>query len=281
MLRVAVSGSSGQLGSILCSLLEEHEFETIRLNRGNFDMANPNSVSLFLRSFEVDVFVNCAAITDVNWAESNHIEANLVNSDSVLEIAQYCSRTNTRLIQISTDFVFDGKKDSPYLITDATNPLSIYGNTKLLGERFVRRILPNDSVILRTGSLYGGNKSNFVSFLRARLEAGTEVSLANNQWIQPTHVTDLAIGIIQIIERTTMDGVFHYTSSGMASKYEFGLEIARRFGLDDSLLKAVNFESLPGSSIRPKYSILDTSDLFHENISIVPPWNESFHKYLG
>ena len=276
MISALVLGANGQLGKALISSFIQNNIKCVGLTRSDLDLKNLIEIEQVLGKYDIDLIVNCVAITDVNWAEANENDTFLINTFAVEKIGNFANISGKRLIQISTDYVFEGNDMRFNAEGDPTNPLSTYGKSKLRAEESLQEIMANNLVIVRTGGLYGGHQSNLVNFVLREISAGREVRLPVDQFYQPTHVHDLANVISGIAHDPHINGVFHSASSGSVSKFEFARRISIENNLDPRLILGVPFKSMPNSQIRPKYSLLNSDKLQMSGHPSIGSWDKNF-----
>ncbi len=253
-MRILVTGSHGQLGRELLQQdgTDDRSFTGIDID--TCDITNPTAVSATLDQDHFDAVINCAAYTRVDAAEQNPDAAFAVNVEGPKVLAEACASRDILLCQISTDFVFDGSSRGPIDESAATNPLSVYGRTKLLGEEAVRTLAPRHQIV-RTAWLYGQDGPNFVlTMLRLARERG-ELRVVNDQHGSPTWTGDLAPAVLRLVSRGAC-GTFHLTNSGSTTWYGFAQEIVDAAGLA-VLVHAVATDDYPTPAARPPYSVLD------------------------
>ncbi len=263
-MRVFVTGASGLLGSKVAELALERGYDVYSGYRSNtpefgnpvkIDLADPSGVLKALKEVRPDVIVHSAAMTNVDRCEVERDMAYKVNVEGTRVIADFARRVGCHLVYISTDYVFDGRKGM-YREDDRPNPINHYGYTKLKGEEACRGFL-----IARPCVIYGARrasgKANFVLWLIDKLERGEEVKVITDQFITPTLNTNLAKMILECIERE-LKGIYHLSGATRVSRYEFAVEIARTFGLDENLIKPGKMEEINWIAKRPKDSSLST-----------------------
>lgn len=278
-----ITGDRGMLGSELRGLLDAGSVPSIGSDR-EVDIADPVAVASFLERARPDWVVNCAAYTNVDKAEDEPELAHRLNAVGPGNLARACAAAGSRLIHLSTDYVFDGAADRPYRETDPVSPLGVYGRTKAAGEEEVLAAAP-DSVVIRTAWLYGRHGRNFVhTVLRLLAEKGG-LGVVADQFGSPTWAFDLA-GLIAAIAagRGLAGGIYHFSGEGVASWHEFAVEIARLSGAcpEDGLGSAVRplrTDQYPTRAARPAYSVLDKSKLRSLGFA-VPAWRDSLARYF-
>jgi len=220
------------------------------------DITDAESIERLFEDFAPDVVINCAAMTQVDECEDNKEQCWLSNATSVELLAKACHKNGARLIQVSTDFVFDGKK-GPYREDARPNPISYYGRSKLAGENYARGAGMNNWAIVRTVLVYGASekpaRDNFVTWLRTKLEGGDPVRIVTDQWRTPTYVVDLASAIERII-RFRKNGVFHISGRENMSIFEFANTISETLGLNTGLISKADSSSFTQKALRPAKS---------------------------
>jgi dTDP-4-dehydrorhamnose reductase len=252
-----VVGASGQLGKSVCGVLEARGIEFAKWNRENGSVSLEGFVSTYVNEIRPKVIVNCTAWTDVDGAEANEPGAKLVNADVVGYLANAAKSCGAVFAHISTDYVFSGVGTSPWRENGIKQPLSAYGRTKAQGEDLVGQIYSNGSYIFRTAWLYSAFRNNFAKTMaRLALEDEGDVSVITDQVGQPTFAGDLAVQIVDSIQREIPFGIYHGTNSGQASWFEFAQEIFRLVGADVERVKPVGSDAFPRPAKRPAYSVL-------------------------
>lgn len=258
--------------------LEGYNFIYVDLDE--LDITKSKEVNSFFETESISFCVNCAAYTAVDRAETDKDIAKNVNMHGASILAEACKVRNAGLIQISTDFVFDGKKSSPYIEGDSTAPLGVYGLTKLKGEQEVMRFLPN-SFIIRTSWLYSEYGQNF---LKTMLRLGSErdnLSVVADQIGTPTYAGDLAKVILKIItEKRTEYGIYHFSNEGVASWYDFAKAIFDESGTTIKLAP-INSEAYPTPATRPFYSVMDKTKIKQNMALEIPYWRDSLRDCIS
>jgi dTDP-4-dehydrorhamnose reductase len=279
-LKILITGANGQLGLCLKDISVEYPSNIYDFKTSNqLDITNRNQVTTLFLSENYDYCINCAAYTAVDKAESEKEQAYLVNAEAVKYIAEACKITNTVLIHISTDFVFDGTKDSPYTEEDQPNPINIYGASKLKGEQYVQDILTN-YFIIRTSWVYSEHGNNFVKTMLRLANEKDEISVVNDQIGSPTYAGDLAAFIFKYFEENhTNFGIFHYSNEGEICWFDFAKVI---FAINSSNVKVypISADFYPTTAKRPKYSALDKLKTKECLNASIPFWEDSVKKCL-
>ena len=255
-MKILITGSGSMLAQDLKSVLGENN-EIIPLSRQKMDITQKDAVIKNIKSNAPDMVINCAAYTKVDTAEEEKDRAFQVNGIGVQNVAVACAEMQIPLCHISTDYVFDGRKNKPYTPFDAANPLNIYGESKLAGEKYIQWIL-NKFYIVRTSGLYGRGDNNFVmTILRLAKERRT-MKVVTDQICSPTSTANLAAGIKKLIESGSF-GIYHIAddSGGGISWFDYAREIVSTAGIRADIIP-VTSEEFPKPARRPAYSVLDT-----------------------
>lgn len=263
-MNVLITGANGQLGKELSKILPD----AILTGHKDLDITDFVAVRDFVAKNHIDTVVNCAAYIAVDAAEDDYFNAKQVNAIGPKNIAQM----GCKIIQVSTDYVFDGCGKAPYKTDDEVAPLSVYGWTKLLGEQNVQKY-SREYAIIRTSWLYSPYGKNFVKTMR-RLGADKEtISVVSDQFGSPTYAKDLAEAIVQIIPQLNFSkrGIYHYSNAGETSWYNFADEIMRQSGLKCKVMP-ISTAEYPTRAVRPKYSVMDTSKIQSVFGVKIPDW---------
>lgn len=276
MINVLVTGSNGQLGRCIKDLAPNNtDINFIFTDYKELDICNLNEVLAFFKTQKkIDYCINCAAYTAVDNAEADAEKAYQINVFGAENLAKGCLEHEACLIHISTDFVFDGHKTVPYNELDETNPLSVYGETKLKGEKEIIRKLKK-FFIIRTSWLYSEHGNNFMKTMLRLSKSKEELSVINDQIGTPTYAGDLADTLINII-KTQSDkyGVYHYSNIGAISWYDFAKTIFQESKINMNV-KAIKTADYPTLARRPMYSVLDKTKIENELRIIIPHWRDS------
>lgn len=285
MRTVAVLGANGQLGTDLCEAFGRHGWRVVPLLQADLDLetAPVEAMTAALEGAQAEGLVNTAAFHNVEKCESEPERAFAVNATGVRRLAQACAARGTMLIHISTDYVFDGAKGAPYIEEDTPNPLSVYANSKLAGEYFVRAIAERHAVV-RSSGLYGRNPclaKGGLNFPRTMLKLARErgeVKVVTDEFVTPTYTADLSEQIVRIAEAGAT-GLFHATPQGGCSWHEFAAAVFEVTGTKVTLHKAVSAD-FPPKVRRPSYSVLANAHLQRLGLDVMPPWRESLERYV-
>jgi len=281
--RVLITGAAGQLGRALLATAGAG-WTCIPFDRGGCDIADAASVEAVMTAHRPQLVVNAAAYTAVDRAESEPEAAERTNAIGPAVLAEACVRHDARLVHLSTDFVFDGRGHRPYRPDDATGPLSVYGRTKLDGERGVAEIAAERSLIVRTAWVYDATSRNFVTTMLRLMRERDEVRVIADQVGTPTSSASLAQGIWALVHAGAT-GIHHWTDAGVASWYDFAVAI-RRIGTELRLLPEsvrvapIATEEYPTPAVRPAYSVLDKREAW-VNAGLLPlHWQDELRRTL-
>ena len=256
MTRWLVTGAGGMLGRDLVGVLGRHGEDATGLRRGDLDITNEAAVRALILRVQPAVVVNCAAWTAVDDAEAREDEALLVNGRGAENVAAACAASGSRLVHVSTDYVFGGDGLSPYAEYDRTAPRTAYGRTKLAGEQAVLGLLPETGYVVRTAWLYGAHGPNFVRTMIGLAGRQPFVEVVADQQGQPTWAVDVAGQIVALARAAPPAGVYHATSSGEATWHELAVEVFRLLGADPARVRATTSAAFPRPAPRPAYSVL-------------------------
>lgn len=277
-MRVVVTGANGQLGSELVDAYQRRTADgdsVIGVDLPEVDITDESAVRAMFARVQPEIVVNCAAWTAVDAAEEQEEAALRVNGVAPGLLAAACADSGAWLVQVSTDYVFDGAADVPYDEDATPNPQSAYGRTKLAGEIAVREQLPERHYIVRTAWLYGVRGANFVkTILQAQADRGT-VSVVDDQVGQPTYARDLAAQIVALLDRRPAAGNFHGTNSGVTSWYGFTQEIFRTWGVDVAAVTPTDSAAFVRPAPRPPYSVLGHRRWSEVGMAPMRPWIEA------
>jgi dTDP-4-dehydrorhamnose reductase len=275
--RILVTGASGQLGTELLPRIATLGV-TMAPGRQELDLTSDNVTSRIVALRPTHV-LHAAAATDVERCEVEPAWGQLVNAEGTRRVAEACRHVGAWLLYVSTDYVFDGTKHSPYVESDAPAPLNAYGRSKLAGEEHVRALAPR-WVIVRTAWLYGHISHNFVVAILRKLQAGELLKVVTDQVGSPTYAADLAEGIVQLVAYGA-DGIFHLTNSGFCSRFEFAQTIARKVGADPARVYPITSAELNLRASRPSYSVLANAFWMTLGLRPLRPWQAALQTRLA
>lgn len=267
-------GANGQLGLSLQDVLTHSEISFVAAGREEVDITDIININDYVTKIHPSVIVNMAAWTDVEAAESHSEEVFRINAEGAENVAKVASSFGCPLVHISTDYIFDGRKNTPYKVGDETNPLSVYGASKLRGEILVKSAHPSGYWILRTAWLYSQYGKNFAKTIARKGLSGDHMNVVNDSFGQPTSALELARQIVKLVQHQPPAGTFHATNGGQATWFDFASAILV------PIAEQVTISPVPSSSFqtiarRPQYSILDHSGWTACNIAPMPYWEES------
>ena len=283
-MNILLLGATGQLGSdIQCLASEETgRFNITPWSRATLDVARIDAIPDALADRDFDVLINCASFHATDAVETDAQRAFTVNAHAVQAMADACRRKGARFVHISTDYVFDGCRRSPYGEDDAPGPLNVYGASKLMGEALAR-VAHQDAIIFRVASLFGvagsrGKGGNFVeTMIRVGREKGT-LRVIDDQFMSPTSTADVAGAILVALEAGIAPGVYHAVNTGQASWYEFARRIIERAGVD-ATVEPIPAAEYPLPARRPAYSVLANAKLAAV-AGPIPHWTDGLDRYL-
>ena len=256
-MRVLVTGGNGQLGSALVDLLSARTADVVLgIDLPDIDITAPGSVREVFAQFAPDVVINCAAWTAVDAAEAHEADALKVNGDGPRVLAEACKAAGAWLVQISTDYVFAGDANTPYVEDARPDPKTAYGRTKLAGEIAVQEVLPGAHYLVRTAWLYGLQGNNFVKTMLELESVRDNVSVVDDQRGQPTYAGDLAEQILLLLDARPPAGIFHATNAGATTWFELTRAIFENIGADPQRVLATDSASFVRPAPRPAYSVL-------------------------
>lgn len=280
-MRILVTGAAGQLGNELHNVLEQNKPGiTLYTDIHDLDLTDAAAVRKYIVDNEISHIVNCAAFTAVDKAEQEPAICAKVNTDAVKNIAEVAADYGVKVIQISTDYVFDGTAHMPYRESDKVNPISTYGTTKRKGEMVLLSMSP-DAVIIRTAWLYSPYGNNFVKTMLRLGAERSELGVVCDQIGTPTYARDLAEAIYAILTaRQWVPGIYHFSDEGACSWYDFTKAIHRIAGITECNVKPIMTDDYPTAAARPPYSVLDKTRIKKTYGITIPHWEESLQNCI-
>ena len=287
-MRILVTGKNGQLGRSIYKLVNtdtkidnnQSSNEFIFVGREELDLSSESGINhYFDNNDKFDIIINCAAYTQVDKAEQEVELANQINHLAVKQLASIASKQKAKLIHISTDYVFDGDSNKPYLETDKPNPINVYGKTKLAGEKALQEIMPTNAMIIRTSWVYSEYGNNFVKTMLNLGKERDELNVVSDQIGSPTYATDLAGAILEIIDnkdKKQSTEIYHYSNEGEISWYDFAKEI---FELVDirCAVKPITTQQYPTPARRPKNTLMNKAKIAKTFSVGISDWKESLN----
>ncbi len=281
---IVVTGKNGQVGWELTQLAasKENDFDFLFAGREELDLSNPDTIPYFFSKSKPAYFINCAAYTAVDKAETEKEQAYAINAIAVGIIAEQCHLHQCKLITISTDYVFDGNGISPYKPGSATDPVNYYGYTKLEGEKLALQYYP-ETIIIRTSWVYSSHGNNFVKTMLRLMGERSEIKVVSDQVGCPTYAADLASAILTIVSSLENGnpsyGIYHYSNTGVISWFDFATAIRDEAGLSCIVLP-IPSSSYPTTAKRPGYSVMDTEGIVNDFGVELVAWEKSLRVSL-
>ncbi len=274
-MNILITGCNGQLGNEMQLLEKVHpEHNYFNTDVAELDITDQQAVEAFVNEHDIDGIVNCAAYTAVDKAEDNEELCTRLNAEAPAYLAHAVGQRGGWMVQISTDYVFDGTNHTPYVEDDDTCPNSVYGKTKLVGELNVQKLCER-SVIIRTAWLYSSFGNNFVKTMIRLGKEKAELGVIFDQIGTPTYAHDLAVAIFAVIEKGVQPGIYHFSNEGVISWYDFTKAIHRIAGITTCHVKPLHTAEYPTPAARPHYSVLDKTKIKQTYGIEVPYWEES------
>lgn len=276
-MKILVTGAKGQLGQDVVKLLEEQTCEVFGFGREELNITDEKQVNEKVLSIQPDVIIHTAAYTQVDQAESDEEAAFKVNAEGTKYLAQAAEAVGAKFCYVSTDYVFDGTKNAPYKADDQTNPQTVYGKSKLVGEQYTQEYC-SKYYIVRTSWVFGIYGNNFVKTMLRLVESKNEIGVVNDQVGSPTYTADLANFIINLV-KSNKYGIYHASNSGVCSWYDFAQEIFKLAQLDIKM-KPLKSEEFIRAAVRPKYSVLSKEDTQEQEIYKFADWEDALKRYF-
>ena len=286
-MKILVTGKNGQLGKSIHKIItgNEKNSEFVFVGREALDLSSQDSIINYFNNNSFDIIINCAAYTAVDKAEKEVELANYINHLAISKIAEISNKQEIKLIHISTDYIFDGISEKAYLESDDPSPLNIYGKSKLAGEVAVCAAMKKNAIIIRTSWLYSEHSNNFVDTILRKAQKFDELSVISDQFSSPTNASDLAKVIIQIINHKKfrnhdqLTQIYHYSSYGVCSWFEFAREILELANIDCQV-NPIETKDYLTAARRPKYSLLNTDKIVKSFDLEIPFWKDSLKAYI-
>lgn len=289
-MNILVTGANGQLGNAMRQAVAGKETQGISAGKPTYfftdvaelDITDAQAVRAFVREHEIEVVVNCAAYTNVDKAEEDQATAMLLNCDAVRNLAVACKEAGAVLIHISTDYVFQGDKNLPCREDEPVNPLGVYGQTKLAGERAIAESGCRH-LIFRTAWLYSPWGNNFVKTMLRLTGEREQLNVVFDQVGTPTNAEDLAnllVGILMKRQYAQREGIYHYSNEGVCSWFDFAIEIARLSGHTACKIAPCHSDEFPSKVKRPAFSVLDKTKVKRDFGVEIPHWRASLERCI-
>lgn len=274
-MKVMITGAGGQLGKDLITIFEK-DYAIEAFDKENLDITDEKNVFNVISNLKPDLIINAAAYTAVDDCEINRKLAYEVNSFGAYYVAKAAKANGASMVQISTDYIFNGKKDTPYEVDDSPDPISIYGQSKMLGEQLVRFAMEN-SYIVRTSWLYGHHGKNFVKTMLHLGKMEKSINVVDDQIGSPTFTYDLATAIKELIGKPY--GIYHITNQGSCSWFNFAKAIFQLANYDPSLVQPLSSEQYKALAQRPAFSVLSSKSI--ESVGVtVRHWEEALQEFI-
>ena len=277
MNNILVTGSTGQLGSDVVKELLKRGYSTLSPNRSELNLCSEDNIRNYILNSNCEAIVHCAAYTQVDKAEDEKDLCIKINATATKHIAKCAKILDIPMIYISTDYVFDGTKDGEYTENDETNPINIYGESKLAGEKYVQEIL-DKYYIVRTSWVFNINGKNFIETMLRLSKANNQLSIVNDQIGSPTYTRDLSRLLVDMLE-TSKYGLYHATNEGYCSWYEFANTIFKLANINIDI-KAINSNEYASRAKRPMNSKLSKDKLIEYGFKPLPHWEDALKDYL-
>ncbi|MDB4027275.1 dTDP-4-dehydrorhamnose reductase [Candidatus Thioglobus sp.] len=292
-MKILVIGKNGQLGRSIqktvntdTKIVNNHSpNDFIFVGREELDLSSENSISHYFDNNKFDIIINCAAYTQVDRAEQEAELASQINHLAVKKLASIASNQQARLIHISTDYVFDGESNKPYLETDTPNPINVYGKTKLAGEKALQTVMPMNAIIIRASWLYSEYGNNFVSTMLKLGKEQNELSVVSDQIGSPTYAADLADAILEIImhkkfrDLVQTTQIYHYSNEGEISWHEFAKEIFKLAEIDCKVCP-ITTQQYPTPAKRPRNTLMNKDKIAKVFNIKISNWKSSLNTYM-
>ncbi len=280
-MNILITGCNGQLGNEMQLLEKENpQHQYFNTDVAQLDITNPEAIEEFVNNNAIDIIVNCAAFTAVDKAESSQELCHLLNAKAPEYLAAAVAKRGGYLVQVSTDYVFDGTNHTPYTEDEATCPNSVYGSTKLEGEKLAMAACAN-TMIIRTAWLYSTFGNNFVKTMIRLGQEKPELGVIFDQIGTPTYAGDLATAIMAAINHGIVPGIYHFSNEGVISWYDFTKAIHRIAGITSCHVKPLHTAEYPTPAARPHYSVLDKTKIKQTYGIEIPYWEESLEKCVA
>ena len=277
MNNILVTGSTGQVGSDVVKELLKRGYSTLSPTRSEFNLCSEDSIRNYILNSNCEAIVHCAAYTQVDKAEDEKDLCIKINATATKHIVKCAKILDIPMIYISTDYVFDGTKDGKYTENDETNPINIYGESKLAGEKYVQEIL-DKYYIVRTSWVFNINGKNFIETMLRLSKANNQLSIVNDQIGSPTYTKDLSRLLVDMLE-TSKYGLYHATNEGYCSWYEFANTIFKLANINIDI-KAINSNEYASRAKRPLNSKLSKDKLIEYGFKPLPHWEDALKDYL-
>ncbi|HIL42143.1 MAG TPA: dTDP-4-dehydrorhamnose reductase [Gammaproteobacteria bacterium] len=281
-MQILVIGKTGQLGQSINEIVSKMQSrdEFVFVGRGELDLSDKDDIDSYFENNNFDIIINCAAYTAVDKAESEIELADRINHLAIQKIATIANKQQIKLVHISTDYVFNGESDIPYLESDMVNPINIYGKTKLAGEQAVLETMPTDATIIRTSWVYSEYGNNFVDTMLRLGKERDELNVVSDQIGSPTYASDLAMAILHIIQNEEFlnsgqkTQIYHYSNEGSCSWFDFAKEIFELTNIQCTV-NPITTEQYPTPTQRPRNTLMNKDKITKTFGINIPHWEVS------
>lgn len=281
MKNILITGCNGQLGNEMQLLAKaNNQFNYFFTDVAELDITNEEAIRDFVQKNEIDCIVNCAAFTAVDKAEESEELCNVLNNMAPGYLAKAINERGGCMVQVSTDYVFDGTNHTPYREDEPTCPATVYGRTKLAGEESVMQNCPR-SIVIRTAWLYSTFGNNFVKTMLRLGREKESLGVIFDQIGTPTYARDLAVAIFAALNQGIVPGIYHFSNEGVISWYDFTKAIHRIAGITDCKVRPLHTEEYPAPAPRPHYSVLDKTKIKDTYHIEVPYWEDSLQECIN
>ena len=281
MKNILITGCNGQLGNEMQLLAKaNNQFNYFFTDVAELDITNEEAIRDFVQKNEIDCIVNCAAFTAVDKAEESEDLCNLLNNTAPGYLAKAINERGGCMVQVSTDYVFDGTNHTPYREDEPTCPATVYGRTKLAGEESVMQNCPR-SIVIRTAWLYSTFGNNFVKTMLRLGREKESLGVIFDQIGTPTYARDLAVAIFAALNQGIVPGIYHFSNEGVISWYDFTKAIHKIAGITDCKVRPLHTEEYPAPAPRPHYSVLDKTKIKDTYHIEVPYWEDSLQECIN
>ncbi len=278
---ILITGANGQLGMEFRDLEKQYpSFNFLFVSRQELSIDDFDAIKKYFAANGIDYCINCAAYTAVDKAETQKEQAIAINATAVGNLAAICKEYHSVFFHFSTDYVFNGKATEPYKETDATDPVNLYGQTKLMGEQAA--VKNNDqAIIIRTSWVYSRHGNNFVKTMLRLMSQKESIGVVADQFGSPTHAADLAAAVMQIINaQKFVPGIYHYCNEGIISWYDFAIAIREMSG-SKCIVNPIETAAYPTAAARPHYSALNTQKIKDSYGLQIPGWRQSLENCIA
>ena len=276
-MRVVVTGGTGMLGTSVCKSFRTEGHSVRALDSKDADITDADACRSSIVTFEPDLVIHCAAMTNVDACELDPDAAFMVNANGARNAAEAAKSVGATFVYVSTDFVFDGKKTVPYTESDSTNPINVYGASKLAGEQSVLAV-SSESFIVRTSWLFGSAGKNFPKTILRLAKERTSIDVVSDQIGSPTYVDDLAGSILDIVNSSSF-GIYHVANSGQCSWFEFAKAILDVHEINNVKVNPISSTMWQSPTKRPKYSVLRSETMNGQGMPELREWAHALHEF--